>query len=337
MDYCKTLFGKSLLDLKFSDIEKYFQVEKTETDVLEFKSFSGNIDSGFDGVIKAIAAFLNSKGGVLIWGAPIGVAPTGKKEKFFNGLLTPINTILSKEQVISRVSDKITPLPQTIRCEVLSNGSGGCICVFETNESEYAPHQFNGSYFMRIDGQTRVAPHHYVEALFRKIRFPNLEGFIKITKISHGALHNHRDSYKINIDVFFFNWTELQNVESLSYRLVSATGVFREGYGITHELRRKQIHEVLHFGEPYRKAETLYIEKSNLKTKSSFELMLFFGARNTPSKANEYTLDLSNPSVPNLDDIIIESKENRLFKEVQDEKGGTREKTLQLVLGRKSK
>ena len=28
---------------------------------------------------------------------------------------------------------------------------------------------------MRLDGQTRNAPHHYIEALFKQIKFPNLK------------------------------------------------------------------------------------------------------------------------------------------------------------------
>ena len=42
-------------------------------------------------------------------------------------------------------------------------------------KSDYAPHQFNGKYYMRIDGHTITTPHHYVEALMRKLPIQDLK------------------------------------------------------------------------------------------------------------------------------------------------------------------
>lgn len=91
MDYCTAHFGKKLEDLTFHDIENFFSVERVETDQLEFKSINlkGGLDEKFPGIQKTVGAFLNSSGGLLIWGAPDGKLTSGKKEKAFVGSLTP--------------------------------------------------------------------------------------------------------------------------------------------------------------------------------------------------------------------------------------------------------
>ena len=39
MEYAISYFGKRLQDLEFADVERFFEVERTESDQLEFKSF----------------------------------------------------------------------------------------------------------------------------------------------------------------------------------------------------------------------------------------------------------------------------------------------------------
>ncbi|MBL0145403.1 MAG: putative DNA binding domain-containing protein [Chitinophagaceae bacterium] len=84
MDYCTSHFGKRLNDLTIQDIESYFQQERIETDQLEFKSISqhGNLNDKILGIQRSICAFLNSSGGLLIWGAPEGKKYMKKKKRF---------------------------------------------------------------------------------------------------------------------------------------------------------------------------------------------------------------------------------------------------------------
>src|SRR5690349_16525837 len=110
MDFCTPHFGKPLNDLTIDDVNAFFATEKIETDQLEFKSFGGLTNDNYKGITRTISAFLNSKGGLLIWGAPVGTVVTGRAEKVFQGALTPINEILAKDPLISKVSDSITPL-----------------------------------------------------------------------------------------------------------------------------------------------------------------------------------------------------------------------------------
>jgi predicted HTH transcriptional regulator len=77
MFYTPLLFGKNTLtDLKAEDLRRYFSEPKEESDKLEFKSFpliAGKHDHSGErekAVLRTICAFLNTEGGILIWGAP---------------------------------------------------------------------------------------------------------------------------------------------------------------------------------------------------------------------------------------------------------------------------
>ena len=64
-------------------------------------------------------------------------------------------------------------------------------------------------------------------------------------------------------------------------------------------------------------------------------IMLSFGARNVPSKASEYSLDLGPRIIVNSPErAVIERKENQLFKEIQDSKGISKQDMLKMLLGR---
>jgi hypothetical protein len=339
MDYCSAHFGKELANLNYHDIVTYFSTEHIETNQLEFKSVAGNFIDNYPGLIKTICGFVNSGGGILIWGAPQGVRVNGRDEKIFLGDPTPINQILSKDQIISRISDSIVPLPNKIRLQIIENDAGGCVCVFEIDESDYSPHQYLGTYYMRIDGQTKTAPHHYIEALFRKIKYPDLEGFLKFTGGSAQG-----NSYLINFEIYFFNWSPLQNVEDLSFRVVCDYGVFRNSqnpiasnqYAMNgHEYRRLSYQSVVHYGQPTRDANSVTVNSNKIAQNSNIlYFMLAFGGKNTPSKSSEYRLDLSDIFVTPAERMVSERKENQLFKDVQDRLGATRQSIIQTVLER---
>ncbi len=179
------LFGKDINELTVDDLEAFFSVEQVETDKIEFKS-TKEIIGGNDGtrnkesdvlkkIMQTICGFLNTEGGVLIWGAPEGNhTDNSSREKAFKGALTVVKTRLEKDQLLNKVSDQINPTAAKIRFIPLSY-KDGWIYVFEVLRSDYAPHQLSGTYYFRLDGQTRPAPHQYVEALMKKARVAKLE------------------------------------------------------------------------------------------------------------------------------------------------------------------
>jgi len=162
MSLLERYFGKPSDQIIYSDVEHFFEEEKEESDKIEFKAFH-NPDESFkekqNGILRSICAFLNSSGGIIIWGAPIGQFIEGKKEKVFQGNLSPSDNLIEKDSFINKITDSITPAPNKIKFIRLTHELN-YLYLFEVEESEYSPHQFRNIYYMRIDGQTRPAPHH---------------------------------------------------------------------------------------------------------------------------------------------------------------------------------
>lgn len=340
MEYSQLYFNKNLNDLIIEDIKDFFSQSREESDKLEFKSFSsrGNYEEMFNGICKGICAFLNSEGGLLIWGAPKGKIPVGKKEKAFEGDLEPINLILEKDALISKISDRITPLPSRLKVRIIEHLES-CLCIFEIDKSEYSPHQFNNTYYMRIDGQSRPAPHHYVEALFRKVKYPNLEGFIKINET--GTL---RDDYFLNISIIVFNFSQLQNETNLTVSLICDLGYFKnhradilgKRYNMNgHQILLENTQEVLHFGNPFYEDDMLIFPKEGISQNNNrANLILTFGGKTSPMKSSEYVLDFNNIDGNNPNMIIFQMNENVLTSEKQNQLGISKDEQLKIILGR---
>lgn len=340
MNYCETQFGKPLDDLLFQDIENYFVEERTESDQLEFKSITGtgSIKEKISVLKRSICAFLNSSGGLLIWGAPKGQNISGKNEKVFKGQLTVFSNTIEKDLLISSISDGIIPLPNTIRCKILESGNQS-IVVFEIDVSDYSPHQTGNTYYMRIDGQNKPAPHHYIEALFKKIKYPNIESVFKINRV---GVDPESGNYKMIFQIFFFNWSPLQNEEKLSFRVI-ADGVFEgsQNYHVVvmqyaldgHEFFKENAKDLFYYGEPIVESQVLLIDPGELqKNDSKTRITVSFAGRFSPRKSSEYILDFSKRNNENINEMIVFRKENRLAKDIHAEKGMDKEKIIAALM-----
>lgn len=346
MEYSNTYFGKNLDDLVYQDIIDFFNVEREESDKIEFKSFStvhGNLNKNFEGVIRAICAMLNSEGGIVIWGAPEGTVPAGRTEKVFTGALSPVNELKEKDWLISKASDSITPLPVGINVKML-NDSANYVYVFEIKKSEYRPHQYNNIYYARLDGQTKPASHYFVEALFKQIKFPNIEGYLKFDRIS-----NNGTFYFLDLSIILFNFSELQNEENISFRLMCPQGVFST-YGQVYaeppiynkdgqQLVYKEFASILSFGTPHIHNDQIRFTPNSLLTnfQNKVELFLSFQGKKSPSKISEYELDFNKIDWGRMDNpnyLISSLNENVLMSERQEALGTNKETTLNNILNR---
>jgi hypothetical protein len=345
MNYSINIFGKELTDLTYTDIENYFQEEKEESNIIEYKSYSakyGNFNVNIEGVIKGICAFLNSDGGILIWGSPEGKKVDSKQEKVFIGDLSPIPYLKGKDYFINKISDSITPLPIGINVQPIKN-KGVYLYIFEIQKSNYSPHQYRDKYFARLDGQTKPAPHYLIEALFKKISFPHLEGFIKLIKISQ-----NKGQYYLDIEIYIFNFSHFQNEENVAFRLMCPQGIFAKSQEYLnpkmynnkgHQLVHKDLIDVLYFGAPICHSEKLIFNPNELLNKhhNKAVFLLTFGGKSSPLKSSVYELDFSRidwdkPDNPNY--LLKEINENRFFADIQKEKNMTRESTLKAILER---
>ncbi|MBT1703236.1 AlbA family DNA-binding domain-containing protein [Chryseosolibacter indicus] len=181
------IFKKPLFSITKEDVEAFFKTAQLESSVLEFKSGGVQIRD----VLKEIAAFANTEGGLLIIGTPKETKRTLDKheDSVCLGELDLCKSIRNKESLMQQVATGILPFPQGILIhEVLS--TEGNIFFIEVPQSISPPHQVagEGRYYVRIEKNSVPASHAIVKALFFKTRSPVLHVSIAVAK----ALDAHR-------------------------------------------------------------------------------------------------------------------------------------------------
>jgi hypothetical protein len=345
MSYSQLFFGKELDLLSYDDIEAYFQETRDESNKIEYKSYSNaeekNHTEKQNGVVRAICALLNSEGGLVIWGAPEGQKVDGKKEKIFQGGLSPVENLIEKDRFINTVTDLITPSPRGIQFKALDK-EGKYVYILEVDQSMYSPHQFRNVYYMRIDGQTKPAPHHYIEALMKRIQFPNLVGYLKFEK--YQVLP--KDIRQLRLSVGIWNLSKFQNDFNVTYRLLSDLGQFRhwdsymtnkpyEYQGNGHLRIYHNLKDIIHYGEPVMDTVNIEFNASELHSNNyETELNLLFAAKNSPMKTSIYKLKLG-PDSPDLNSCFIEKDENIFMYQLKEKIGITEQEGIEKILGRK--
>ena len=344
MDYIQMSFGKTLDELTYQDVEDFFIEEKEESIRLEFKSYSDkDKDSNkLDGIIRGLCALLNSEGGILIWGAPEGQTVKGKKEKIFRGALSPVPKPkqIEKDQLINKISDTISPLPTGVAVKILTQDSDKFVYVFEVQTSNYRPHQYKHIYYVRLDGQTKPAPHYLVEALMKRVTYPNIEGYLNIKKWSSKG-----DDHIIDIEVIICNFSELQNEENILVDLTVNPGVFQGWDSNTdftksyleggHRLRMTNFAEILHHGNPITYSERIVIHYEKLyQHKSEINIQVLFGGKHSPLKFSQYLLMIRDISTQNYNNLIVSKEENVIIADSQKKLGVEKRDFLRDYLGR---
>jgi len=339
-NFSEIYFAKDLESLVVADVNNYFVDAKEESTTIEFKAFHaqfGNFGKNLEGVIRGLCAFLNSEGGILIWGAPLGVKHGD--QTFFQGALSLVDHLLDKDALISKISDSISPLPIGINVKIIDD-NGMYLYIFEVQKSNYSPHQFKNTYWVRLDGQTKPAPHYLIEALFKKISYPNIEAYINLDRFG-----NYADGRSfLDISILTFNFSELQNEYDITYRVVSSV-LFEGAASANPEMRRNYDMEghqfkndaikILHFGAPDMTSQKLLFNIEDLPN-GEIDLVLYFGGKQSPLKFSEYKLNLNVQGIPaeNPAVLITSKKENILSSDKQKELGTTRENLLQSLLKR---
>jgi len=335
--YSALLFNKPLSEIQYQDVVTYFTTPKPESQNVEFKAYvvKGTSEKDTDriaGVIRTICGFLNSEGGILIWGSPEGkeVINNGTSEKVFEGNPTPVAPNLTKDQFIAKIVDSITPTPNGILYHQILCPGGGYIYLFEVARSIYPPHQFKNIYWMRLDGNTRAAPHYYVEALMKQIKFADLRGFIRngnsMTATRHGI---------VPFTLSIHNFSRHITAHNVHYSLSSDYGyVFYEDENndldinnMRHLGRRDlyiPITPALHHSMPARK--NFYIALPEWQGIRNLQIGLAAYADHCPAKVSIYhyeCFETSRSPTPNI--RLIKAEENNLAYELTDSLGKTEE------------
>jgi hypothetical protein len=322
MSYAQLYFKKDIDRVSTKDIEQYFSIAKLESDKIEFKSDHGNEKphEKENNILKSICAFLNSEGGLIIWGAPKGQPdPYNKKNKLFFGNLTPMETDYIKDSFINVVTNKITPSPNGIRIQQLKKDS--CfIYLIEVEKSQYSPHQLNNTYYMRLDGQSIPAPHHYIEALFKKISFPVLESSARVIRTATEHVPGTH-FLKIILMMTITNRSKLQNEKDLYVKCEISHCDFETA----HDPLIKRIYQVqqvsypkakslFFYGEEFVVEETIRVPKDRFN--AVINIQIWFGGQLSPLRTSMYQLDVAE-AYTKRNDIDLVKKENIYVYEIK--------------------
>jgi hypothetical protein len=271
----------------------------------------------------------------------------GRREKAFVGDLTQIPLTVEKDWLISKIVDKIIPLPIGIRVKLIPT-SDSQVAVFEVDESPYAPHQTSNVNYMRVDGQSKPAPHHYIEALMKRISFPRLEAYIK-----PGATQIDGDGLSTSIEFMFFNFSPFINEERFYYRILVAGGIFQgaanspehrrtvsrmgqmgighvdytmDGHEFRSNSRNASLNLSIVHGEPHHFTKSIFFPTALLARHGyRARIIVSFSGKTAPMKGSEFTIDFSGNSVNPTFSIVYQ---NELLSQRQNDRNITEEYTL---------
>jgi hypothetical protein len=313
MKYSQIIFGKDLYDLNYTDLVEYFESEKEESLNLEFKSYpaEGNHNDKEKAIYKPICGLLNSEGGIVVWGAP-----TEDRDADGNttaeGALTPFETNLDRDRLINKISSLIIPLPVGIRVQKLDAPDGNSIFVIEVEKSNQKPHQYKNNYFIRLDGQTKIAPHYLIEAMMKSIDFPIIRGHIKLKNIN--LIGNNVVLTFVKV---LFNTSEFNNDVNFFYRLVAMPGVIHIGDNTYAGDYTNNSMKIMSHGRPSRSNFQLVIPSATLVARNhEVDVIINFGGEKSPSKVSTYRYRLNNMTIGDVanDELpyLIEKRENKL-------------------------
>lgn len=315
MSYSLSILGKNIFDLNYQDIEVFFQNEKEENLNLEFKSYVnlGPYKEKENIIKKSVCALLNSEGGIIIWGAPVETRDADGNTKA-SGALTPFSTTLDKDKLINIFSSTIIPMPLDIKVNFLNDGNGNFIVIIEVPKSIERPHQYENKYYIRLDGQTRVAPHYLIKALIQGKDFPIIRGHLRLKKINI-----YGNDIFLNFKYVLFNTSQFNNEINTFKRILSYPGnimINQTLVGSTYE----EVFPILSHGRPIVSSFTLKLNQAEIQNQIAITFQ--FGGEKSPSKISTYKYsivnNLINGNVADESIYIIEKRENTLPSDVSN-------------------
>lgn len=315
MSYSKSILGKDIFDLNYQDIELFFQNEREESLNLEFKSYvnQGPYKDKENAIKKSVCAFLNSEGGILIWGAPIETRDADGNTKA-SGALTPFVTTLDKDKLINILSSTIIPMPIDIKVNFLNDGNGNYVVIIEVPKSIERPHQNDNKYYIRLDGQTKVAPHYLIKALIQGKDFPVIRGHLRLKNI---AIYGN-DIF-LTFKYVIFNTSQFNNELSAFMRIITYPGnimINQTLMGSTYD----EVFPILSHGRPI--MSSFAIKLSAAQVQNEIAITFQFGGEKSPSKISTYKYNILNNLINGgvVDDSVYltEKRENTLPSDVSN-------------------
>lgn len=326
MNYSSITFGKELYDLTLEDMTNFFLTEKEENLNLEFKSYppQGDHKSKESAVIKAVCGLLNSEGGIVIWGAPVETRDANGNTSAI-GDLTSFSSNLDRDRLINILSSSITPLPTGIKVQKITNQADEAVFIIEVQKSVGRPHQYDNRYYIRLDGQTRIAPHYLISALMKSVDFPVLRGHIRLKRIDITG-----NNFVLTFRKLLFNTSAYINDVNIHMQIIAHPGhIYVDN--IIQGGRYSQKYPIISNGAPLMSNFTLVIPSHQIN--QSIDLIFQFGGEKSPSKISSYKYSLQpNPQLGDIADDSAFLREKSENKMPADTSNNTDDENIDLLL-----
>jgi Putative DNA-binding domain len=186
--------------MTLADVSRLFvEAGAPESNYLEFKQKHDRSNAALDQgdrtqFSKAVSAFSNSAGGLLVWGietrrvastdVAIGIRPITDAEEFAERLRTSL-------------LDTTMPFNKGVRMKALNDSVGAGVVVCLVPESDHGPlraMKAEREYWVRMDGRSARMEHYQIRDMMMRRALPNLE---------LGVLHDRTDQPEGHIKVRF--------------------------------------------------------------------------------------------------------------------------------------
>jgi hypothetical protein len=156
-------FGKELEKLQINDILVLIQNKIDESQNLEYKEPSENLDKACNSLAETISGFLNTDGGILLYGV-------SEKREGIHRYPTGIEWCsTAKERLENLLKSRIQPWEEKIKIRRIASKEKeqGGIFVIEIPKSNNPPHMYNYCYYQRLNFQTQPMSHQNVLRAFQ--------------------------------------------------------------------------------------------------------------------------------------------------------------------------
>lgn len=202
-------FGKRLSELQISDIEFLVQNKIEESHNLEYKGPSENLQEECNYLAKAISGFLNTDGGILLYGVSEKKVGKHRYPDVIEGCNSP------KETLENLLKSRVQPWKENIKIMRIDmeKEEEKWIFVIEVPKSDNPPHMHNFIYYQRLNFQTEPMSHQNVFRAFQtswirqKDLYQNVleplyaeikDNCEKIENYRQGSSHKYDNIIKVN-------------------------------------------------------------------------------------------------------------------------------------------
>lgn len=251
MGFIEYYFGKDGIGdkLALTNVESFIKDMNPEGMTLEYKEPS-RIGSDDDGLAETIASFLNTNGGLLLYGVSVKHEPKGAKgitDKQYPEKIVPCDAELTKERLQQILYHKVEPWNSAIKIiEIVDEGGSGLhIFAIDVPQSNEAPHMGVQKFLSRTEAGNMPMTYRQVSTAFLANRaekselinhvyawlYKELDDFISRPKYEYGSVTEFDKILQTYRHLWILVRIELRNDAEKFYRQLRS---FNYSLGMFH-------------------------------------------------------------------------------------------------------